>query len=242
MFMANDATIKINATHSHTKTILTELRFHQSTLLAEVKEVLSKKFGTLPEYMKLKLIKSSGEERSFSQFDDEKKLKDLSIEDYDTIHVIDFNPNGILVQNNIDDLSTVKKYEISKEDYEKRPNNAKKFREKMMHDPEYKKKIEESKGPNFELEAKTINVGQRCLLGDRTRRGEVKYVGKVADYGYGYFIGVALDELMGDNNRSYKGKKYFECEMNYGIFVRPNFVKVGDYPPIDEFNAEEDEI
>lgn len=28
-----------------------------------------------------------------------------------------------------------------------------------MHDPEYKKKIEESKGPNFELEAKTINVG-----------------------------------------------------------------------------------
>lgn len=40
--MANDATIKINATHSHTKTILAELRFHQSTLLAEVKEVLSK--------------------------------------------------------------------------------------------------------------------------------------------------------------------------------------------------------
>ena len=176
------------------------------------------------------------------QFDDEKKLKDLSIEDYDTIHVIDFNPNGILVQNNIDDLSTVKKYEISKEDYEKRPNNAKKFMEKMMHDPKYKKKIEESKGPNFELEAKTINVGQRCLLGNGTRRGEVKYVGKVADYGYGYFIGVALDEPMGDNNGSYKGKKYFECEMNYGIFVRPNFVKVGDYPPIDEFNAEEDEI
>lgn len=54
--------------------------------------------------MKLKLIKSSGEERPFSQFDDEKKLKELCVEDFDTIHVIDFNPNGILVQNNIDDL------------------------------------------------------------------------------------------------------------------------------------------
>ena len=112
----------------------------------------------------------------------------------------------------------------------------------MMHVPEYKKKIEESKGPNFELEAKAINVGQRCLLGDGTRRGEVKYFGKVTDYGYGDFIGVSLDEPMGDNNGSYKGKKYFECEMNYGIFVRPNFVKVGDYPPKDEFNAEEEEI
>lgn len=30
--------------------------------------------------------------------------------------------------------------------------------------------------------------------------------------------------------------------MNYGIFVRPNFVKVGNYLPVDEFNAEEDEI
>ena len=115
--MAVDKTIKINATHSHTKTVLAELRFHESTLLGEVKDLLSKKFGTLPEYMKLKLIKSTGEERPFSQFDDEKKLKDLDVQDYDTIHVTDFNPNGVLVQNNIDDLSTVKKFEISKEDY-----------------------------------------------------------------------------------------------------------------------------
>ena len=78
-----------------------------------------------------------------------------------------------------------------------------------MHVPEYMKKIEENKGPNFEEEAKTIQVGNRCLLGDGTRRGEVKYVGKVKDYGYGFFIGVALDEPMGDNNGTYKGKKYF---------------------------------
>ena len=28
--------------------------------------------------------------------------------------------------------------------------------EKLMHEPEYMKKIEENKGPNFEEEAKTI--------------------------------------------------------------------------------------
>ena len=117
-------TLKINATHSHTKIVLQELRFHEFQLLTEVKDTLSKKFGTLPEYMKLKLVKNDGTERPLGQYDEDKKLCELGIEDYDTIHVIDLNPNGELVQNNIDDVSEVKKYEISEEDYLKRPNTA----------------------------------------------------------------------------------------------------------------------
>ncbi len=110
MMQEQDAVIKINATHSHTKLVLAEQRFHQSTPLGAVKEVLSQKFGTSPEYMKLKLIKPTGEEFPFSQYDEEKKLKDLNVQDLDTIHVIDFNPSSFLVQNNIDDLSGVQKY------------------------------------------------------------------------------------------------------------------------------------
>lgn len=242
MMMPVDKTIKINATHSHTKTVLAELRFHESSLLCVVKDTLSKKFGTLPEYMKLKLIKQSGEEFPLSQYDEEKTLKELGIEDYDTIHVTDLNPNGILVQNDIDDLSTVKKYEISEEDYNKRPDNVKKFKQKLMSDPNYKKMVMETQGPSFEEEAKEIPVGSRCLLGDGVRRGEVKYVGKVKDLGFGYFVGIALDEPMGDCNGTFKGKKYFECGEHFGVFVRPNYIKVGDFPPVDEFNENEDEI
>ena len=234
--------LKINATHSHTKIQLQEIRFHDQQTLNEVKEVLSRKFGTLPEYMKLKLIKNNGEERPLTQYDEDKKLVDLGIEDYDTIHVIDLNPNGELVQNNIDDVATVKKYEISEEDYLKRPNNLRDFKKKLMKNPEYKKKIKESQGPTYEEEAKLISVGNRCIVGDGTRRGEVKYVGKCKELGHGYFIGIALDEPMGDNNGCVGGKKYFEAEDNYGLMVRPNYVKIGNYPPIDEFNEKEDEI
>ena len=127
--------IKINATHSHTKIVLQELRFHEQQLLNEVKDTLSKKFGTLPEYMKLKLVKNDGTERPLSQSDEE-KIIELGIEDLDTIHVTDLNPNGELVQNNIDDVSTVKKYEISEEDYLKRPDNIRDFRKKLMKDQE----------------------------------------------------------------------------------------------------------
>lgn len=242
MMMNLGKVIKINATHSHTKIVLQEIRFHDGQTLNEVKEVLSRKFGTLPEYMKLKLIKKEGEEKPLGQYDEEKKLSDLGIEDYDTIHVIDLNPNGELVQNNIDDVSTVKKYEISEEDYLKRPGNIREFRKKLMKDPEYKKKVKESQGPTYEEEAKKIKLGDRCIIGDGTRRGEIKYVGKCSELGHGYFIGIALDEPMGDMNGTIKEKKYFEVENNYGLMVRPNFVKIGNYPPIDEFNENEDEI
>ena len=86
MMMNLGKVIKINATHSHTKIVLQELRFHEQQLLNEVKDTLSKKFGTLPEYMKLKLVKNDGTERPLSQSDEE-KIIELGIEDLDTIHL-----------------------------------------------------------------------------------------------------------------------------------------------------------
>jgi tubulin-folding cofactor B len=242
MFSEYDPIIKLNATHSHTKTILAEIRFAKSQKLFEVKEVLSRKFGTLPEYMKLKLIRSNGEEQPFSNFDEERSLKELKIEDMDTVHVHDLNPNSVLVQTNFDDLSTVKKYEISEEDYMKRNDNARKFRQKLLSDPNYKSMIESSQGPTFEEEASQIELGSRCLLGDGFRRGEVTFVGMVKELGHGFWVGVKLDEPVGDSNGTVKGKQYFQCDDKFGVFVRPTYVKVGDFPPEDLFKADIDEI
>jgi tubulin-folding cofactor B len=242
MFLEYEQVVKINATHSHTKTTLAEIRFYKNQKLFEVKAVLSKKFGTLPEYMKLKLIGPNGSELPLSNFDEEKSLKELGIQDYDTLHVIDLNPNSVLVQNNLDDLSTVKKYEISEEDYMKREDNIRKFKKKLLSDPNYIKMLEETQGPTYEAEASEIEINSRCLLGDGVRRGEVVFVGLVPELGYGFFVGVKLDEPMGESNGTVKGKKYFECESKYGTFVRPDYVKCGDFPPEDIFNAEEDEI
>ncbi len=242
MFFENDPVIKINATHSHTKTVIAEIRFHKSQKLFEVKEVLYKKYGTLPEYMKLKLIRSNSEEQPLTDFDNERSLKELKMEEMDTIHITDLNPNSVLALNNIDDLSTVKKYEISEEDYMKRENNARKFKQKLMSDPNYKTMVESNKGPTYEEEASKISIGDRCLLGDGFRRGEVIFVGIVKELGHGFWVGVKLDEPLGDSIGIVKGTSYFECEDKYGTFVRPTYVKVGDFPPEDLFDAEEDEI
>ena len=42
---------------------------------------------------------------------------------------------------------------------------------------------------------------------------------------------------MGKHDGSMNGKRYFTCQAKFGVFVRPDKVQVGDYPPedFDEF-------
>jgi len=87
-----------------------------------------------------------------------------------------------------------------------------------------------------------MQLGQRCQLNVGNRRGEVKFIGKVAPLGAGFWIGVQLDEPTGDSNGTVKGKQHFECPDKFGTFVRPADMAVGDYPPEDDLDDELDMI
>lgn len=96
-----------------------------------------------------------------------------------------------------------------------------------------------------EVEERHIRVDDRCrLLPDSDhRRGSVKYVGDIPDIpGVGAWVGIKLDEPTGKNDGSVKGKKYFECNPNCGVFVRPERVEVGDFPVLDELADEDEEF
>lgn len=132
----------------------------------------------------------------------------------------------------------VPKFVLSDEDYEKRNESLRKFKMQQKlgrFDPE----AEEKKRQLEELEvqkASIIKIGDRCqvqVAGHPTRRATVMYVGNT-EFKEGVWIGVKYDEPLGKNDGSVGGKKYFDCSPNYGAFIKPTCVEVGDYPPEDD--------
>lgn len=87
-----------------------------------------------------------------------------------------------------------------------------------------------------EQEAAALELGARCAVEPGERRGAVRFVGRVAELAAGYWVGVELDEPAGKNDGSVKGARYFECRPGYGVFVRPDKVAAGDFPPLDDFS------
>lgn len=77
------------------------------------------------------------------------------------------------------------------------------------------------------------------------------YVGEVEEIpgetGRGVWVGVRLDEPTGKNDGSLGQKRYWarregEGEGKHGIFVRGERVEVGDFPVVDEFDEDLEEI
>ncbi|KAK3675058.1 hypothetical protein LTR78_004992 [Recurvomyces mirabilis] len=68
-----------------------------------------------------------------------------------------------------------------------------------------------------------LSVGQRIQLADN-RIATIRFAG-ATHFQTGDWIGVELDEPSGKNDGSVKGERYFDCEANHGMFLRPSGVK-----------------
>lgn len=158
-------------------------------------------------------------------------LEQLGVQSGMEVYVVDTAPSFMDAEDSPDVA-----FQLSTDEYEKRQESALKFLKDNKlgrFDEEKQKKKEEAEVRETQL-AESLKVGQRCEVataGNPTRRGEVKYVGTV-DFKEGAWVGIQYDEPMGKNDGSVGGKRYFECKPNYGGFVRPSNVTVGDFPEI----------
>jgi len=254
----HESTVRIHVSHSNLKAKFIEIRLDKHMTIQEVMEKLRRHCGSGVDNMVLQLFNQA--HQLVCILDDlDKKFGYYSPEDGFGIHILDSNPHSMSAGGWLEDVSLVKKYEMSEEDYNKREGTTRKWMQSMKEkDPTWtiQKEMMRRRDPNWQPpnevtdpehmaeEASKINVGDRCEIQPGGRRGEVKFVGKVPELKPGFWVGIALDEPVGINDGSAKGKKYFDClGPKYGTFARPDKVTVGDFPDLfDEELAELDEI
>lgn len=159
----------------------------------------------------------------------------------------DTRPPG--ARPNLTDTSGVDKYEMPEEEYEKKSDSVlawKKAQKLGRFDPNApnhdKARLEATEQ---EVRQRGIQAGKRCRVGgEDTRRGVIRYVGEVPEIpnGAGKWVGVQLDEPVGKNDGSINGNRYWgePSSMRHGVFVRPERVEVGDFPPMDDLEDMEE--
>jgi len=261
-----ESTVLLHVTHSNLQARMFEIRLDRHMTIERVKEKLRAHVGTGSTFMHLTLLDFDGQVVA-DMSNDELKLGYFSPQDGWTIHVTDLDPHSLSAGGGLEDVSLVQKYEISEEDYLKRENNFRRWKEekqkadpnwtfakeikarqdaqRMKHDPTYvpeppKERITDDEHM-ADLVAK-MSVGDRCEVTLGGKRGTVQFVGKIPAIAPGFWVGVQYDEPVGKNDGSVKGKRFFECPPKYGGFLRPDKLQVGDYPELDDlFDSDEEE-
>ena len=227
--------------------------------VARVKEKLMTHVGSNVSTMRLSLKDWDGALVA-PMTDESKMLGYFSPEDGWTIHIDDTDAHSASAGGWLEDVSKVKKYEMSDDAYNARENTYRQWKnEQLAKDPTWclekamaerrgetwvpKRTIEDDEHQGEEAAAIADQVGNRCEVNPGGKRGTVMFVGKVDVLPKGWWVGVKFDEPVGKNDGAVTGKRFFKCLDGYGSFQRPANVSIGDYPEEnDPFAESEDEI
>ncbi|EFY87452.1 hypothetical protein J3459_012086 [Metarhizium acridum] len=226
-----------------------ERRITPSWSITTLKAKLEPITGVPPSAQKLSLKASGGSDAIHVEAADEDntQLSSFPLAPYAELHVGDTRPPG--ARPNYTDTSGVDKYVMPEKEYEKKTDSVlawKKAQKLGRFDPNAPSH-EQARLEALEQEVRQrgIKVGKRCRIGgEDTRRGVVKYVGEVKEIpnGIGQWVGVQLDEPVGKNDGSIDGSRYWgePSAMKHGVFVRPERVEVGEFPPMDDLEDMEE--
>ncbi|EIW69633.1 hypothetical protein TREMEDRAFT_39175 [Tremella mesenterica DSM 1558] len=221
-----------------------ERRFDPFITIEALKEKLHPVTGISPQYQILRLYPSLESSPVLATFDDEKKsLEEYGVKDGNCIRVENTDPSAR--PGEYSDLTGVDKFELTHEEYEARSDTvlAHLKANKLGRFAPTPTNLSQAPPPPTSVPPEII-TGKRCEVisseGDMARRGTVRFVGEASVGRGGVWVGVELDEPVGKGGGSVNGKKYFECRPKHAVFVRPDKVRVGDFPEEDLMGSDEE--
>ncbi|KAJ6001794.1 hypothetical protein N7499_002342 [Penicillium canescens] len=267
VIITNAASGKANDTEPK---FLTERRITPTWTVMQVKTKLETMTGIPPGSQRLR-VKTPGRPDQWADGDD-RLIGDWGLVKGSEFEIHDSRPQTM--RANFTDLSSVDKYVLPTETYEARSDSVlawKKNKKLGRFDPNALSPEDalrhQAEKDQAEVNTRGIAVSNRAIVLPSTpphiRRGTIRFVGPVPSIpitGPGrelqqsgelpanlqpIWVGIELDEPMGKNDGSVGGQRYFECLGNRGIFVKPDKVEVGEFPPLgldDELDELMEEI
>ncbi|KAJ0244237.1 Ubiquitin-like domain-containing protein [Hirschfeldia incana] len=208
--MEGDDSVLVHITHSNLKSFAADVRFSPQM---NVEEKLWKKCGTSVNAIALELYDESGSKVAALSDD----TRDLSVstpllmgKNGDNLtrfrlYIVDLDPSSVTTGGWLEDTSLVEKCNISEEDYAKRTDSFRKFKEKRVSQNPVASEVK-TKEDFMEDLCANIKVGDRCQVEPGEKRGVGKYVGKAEPLGPGYWVGIQYDEPLGKNTMACMSK------------------------------------
>lgn len=251
-----DSLVILNVTHSNLTRRLAEIRLDKHLTIAAVKEKIATHCGTSPQHMTLLLCLADTTVVA-NLNDDAKMLGFYPVDHFMTLHVVDTDPYSLALGGAFDDVSLVKKYEISEADYDAREKTVRRYKkDQLAKDPNWKPKVlpgasaanrrsrpATTTPPATIADIAHLNLKDRVSVMPGGRLGAIAFLGEITTLNDGgYWVGVLFDEPVGKCAGSVHGTTYFNCDDKFGGFVRPSNVTAGDFPPVDEFASDDDEL
>jgi tubulin-folding cofactor B len=243
--------LRLDVTHSNLVQRWHDIVFHEDMTVIQVKEKLYRHGGTSCAFQELYLRRAPGD--TVFLMDDYKTLGFYGARSGMEIHIKDLDPHSISLHGGLEDVSQVEKYVMADEEYDKMKNTVRAIRREKEEaaaraEAARRKEAGEEEVSNipapYELTPEEIAaafpIGGRCECDPGARRGTIRHAGPIINT-KGLWIGVCLDEPQGNNDGTKDGKRYYDCPGDkYGIFAKPENVRVGDYPERDPFASDDE--
>jgi len=236
-------TLLLDMTHNYLKHQYLEIPFSASWGLQEVQNKVYQTFGTSPEFQEITI----GGKRITAEGG---SLFQHGVANRSLLYCNDTNPHSDARGGGFEDVSLVKKFELTDEEYDKRENTYRAYKRRMIaKDPNWlpkhviearARKLAKDGPPVPPEEEEEVNmrmqVGMRCeAIGGR--RGVIRWIGMVPETKSEHvFIGVEFDEPEGKHDGVIEGKRYFQTAPKSGAFVASVKVKAGkEFVEVDPF-------
>ncbi|KAL6297829.1 CAP Gly-rich domain-containing protein [Sparassis latifolia] len=218
-----------------------ERRFDLHITVQQLKNKLEVITGIPVQNQSIALYNSENDSEALCGLnDDSRPLGFYGIKDWQVLKITDLNP-ATSFTGQLSDVSQVEKFELSEGEYAKRQDTVLSYKQRHKIGRFADKDQEETVSvPHLDLP-----VGARCEVETSEegfhKRGTVRFVGATKFAKTGLWIGIEYDEPIGKNDGSVQGERCFTCRPSFGVFVRPERVKVGDFP-VEDINFDEEEM